>query len=75
MTSDISIDFDLISQWLQRGEIAETAELFGISRTTAYKTLKNKNPRIRNYDFVVALYEKALERKMTIKAYNEKLAL
>ena len=68
--TDVAIDYDLIKQWLRRGEIKELAELHGISTAAAYSILKGGQ---KNFDFVFDCYEKALERAMKVKAFNEKL--
>lgn len=64
------INFDLIKQFLNRGEIAELAEVHGISKQAAYKIMKGST---KNFAFVERCYEKALERANKIKAFNEKL--
>lgn len=63
-------DFKLIKKNLRYGEIKTLAEAHKISKSAAYKIL---NGETKNFEFLKACYEKAIERAMMVKAFNEKL--
>lgn len=69
MTS-VTIDYKLIKEFLSRGEIAELATEYGISKQAAYRIM---NGSTKNFEFVEKCYDRAVERAAKIKAFNEKL--
>jgi hypothetical protein len=60
----------VIKTWLRQGDIRALAEKHHLSKWSAYKVLNGES---KNFDFLKACYELAVERKNTIKSLNDKL--
>jgi hypothetical protein len=65
------IDYQLIKRFLDRGEIAEMAAEYGISKQAAYRIMNGTTQK--NFEFLDKCYQRAVERANKIKAYNETL--
>ena len=63
-------DYKKIKRWLQQGDIAELAMRKKVSRATAYNILLGRS---KNWDFLEAAYEKAIQNAAKFKALNDRL--
>jgi hypothetical protein len=70
MTEELKVNHAIIKDWLRRGEIQALAAKHKISTSSAYKALNGER---KNFEFVKACYELAIERKNTFKTLNDKL--
>jgi predicted transcriptional regulator len=67
---ETEINYKLLKKWLRQGDIMLLAEKHGISRSAAYKILNGKT---KNFEFLQAVYQTAIERAQIFKTSNEKL--
>lgn len=67
---DHSVNYQFVKRWFRRGDVQTLAGKFQLSKSTAYRSLKGKS---KNYDFVKACYELALERANAFDKLNEKI--
>jgi hypothetical protein len=64
------VDYEFIKKWLRRGEIARLAKKHEIPTNSAYRILSGE---WTNYEFVMAVYDLALERANKFIAYQQKV--
>jgi hypothetical protein len=64
------IDYEFIKKWLRRGEIMRLAKKHEVPPNSAYRILAGE---WTNYEFVMAVYDLALERANKWIAYQQKV--
>ena len=64
------LDYDLIKQWLQPGELREIADEFGLTTDAAHKILNRRNKkRFKTLSFIKRCHQRAVQH------INEHLAM